>query len=217
MRRVLAAILVLALIWAVGLIAFAQRIERTTPPDEPAVADAVVALTGASDLRLEAAVRLLERGKGRRLLISGVNKEASRADLLAVTGAVKPIYDCCVDLGYAAADTIGNAGEIAEWADGKGYDSLIVVTSDYHMPRTLLLLRSAMPKATLTPYPVVTGPVDVRHWWRKSGDARRLAIEYCKYLAILVREGVSGGAKSHETPPAKAEAKGPAPQKGTKP
>lgn len=209
MRRVLAAVLVLALIWAVGLVAFAQRIERLTPADQPPVADAVVALTGASDLRLEAAVRLLERGKGRRLLISGVNKEASRADVLAVTGAVKPIYDCCVDLGYTAADTIGNAGEIAEWARGKGYDSLIVVTSDYHMPRTMLLLHAAMPEATLTPYPVVTGPVDVRHWWRRSGDARRLSIEYCKYLAILVRESVSGaGSKPRKTPPAAPAAKG---------
>jgi len=208
-RRVLAAVLVVALIWAVGLIAFAQRVERTTPANEPPVADAVVALTGASDLRLEAAVRLLERGKGRRLLISGVNKDASRADVMAVTGAVKPIYDCCVDLGYSAADTIGNADEIAEWARGKSYRRLIVVTSDYHMPRTLLLLREAMPEATLTPYPVVTGPVDVRHWWRRSGDARRLSMEYCKYLAILVREGVSGaGSKSHTTPPAEPAAKG---------
>lgn len=208
MRRVLAAIVIVALIWAVGLVAFAQRIERLTPAEEPAVADAVVALTGASDLRLEAAVRLLERGKGRRLLISGVNKEASRADVLAVTGAVKPIYDCCVDLGYTAADTIGNAGEIAEWADGKDYDSLIVVTSDYHMPRTMLLMREAMPKARLIAYPVVTEPVDVRRWWRKSGDARRLTIEYCKYLAILARESVrSLGAKSNE-PPAAAAAKG---------
>ena len=209
MKRVLATILVLALIWAVGLVAFAQRIERLTPPGEPAVADALVALTGASDLRLEAAVRLLERGKGRRLLISGVNKEASRADVLAVTGAVKPIYDCCVDLGYTAADTIGNAGEIAEWADGKGYDSLIVVTSDYHMPRAMLLIRAAMPNAKLTPYPVVTEPVDVRGWWRKSGDARRLTIEYCKYLAVLARESIrSLGSKSDDAPPAKAAAKG---------
>lgn len=209
MRRLLAAIVVLALIWVVGLVAFAQRIERLTPATEPPVADAVVALTGASDLRLEAAVRLLERGKGKRLLISGVNKEASRADVLIVTGAVKPIYDCCVDLGYTAADTIGNADEIAQWANGKGYTRLIVVTSDYHIPRAMLLIRRAMPGATLTAYPVVTGPVDVRHWWRKSGDARRLAIEYCKYLAILARESLgSPGSKTDDAPPAKAAAKG---------
>jgi len=186
--RLLAAIVVVIMIWAVGLLAFAQRVERSTPPPEPARADAIVALTGASDLRLEAAARLLERGKGERLLISGVNREASRADIRGVTGAVKPIYDCCVDLGYTAADTIGNAGEIAEWARAKDYSRLIVVTSDYHMPRSILEIRAAMPEATLVEYPVVTGPVDVRRVWRKGGDARRLTVEYCKYLAILGRE-----------------------------
>lgn len=188
--RTLTAILIVILIWGVGLLAFAQRIERSTPPSEPRRADAIVALTGASDLRLEAAARLLERGKGERLLISGVNREASRADVLAVTGAVKPVYDCCVDLGYTAADTVGNAEEIAEWARGKDYSRLIVVTSDYHMPRSILEIRAAMPEATLVEYPVVTGPVDVRRWWRKGGDAKRLAVEYCKYLAILGRETV---------------------------
>jgi uncharacterized SAM-binding protein YcdF (DUF218 family) len=186
--RTLTALFVVLFIWVAGLVAFAQRIERSTPPSEPPVADAVVALTGASDLRLEAAARLLERGKGKRLLISGVNREASRDDILEVSRAVKPIYDCCVDLGYTAADTIGNAEEIAEWARGKSYTRLIVVTSDYHMPRSLLEVRAAMPEATLIPYPVVTGPVDVDNWWRNAGDARRLAIEYSKYLAILARE-----------------------------
>ncbi len=186
--RTLAALFVVLLIWVVGLVAFAQRVERSTPPVEPPVADAVVALTGASDLRLEAAARLLERGKGKRLLISGVNREASRDDILAVSRAVKPIYDCCVDLGYAAADTVGNAEEIAEWARGKSFTRLIVVTSDYHMPRSILEIRAAMPEATLIEYPVVTGLVDVDRWWRNEGDARRLIVEYSKYLAILARE-----------------------------
>jgi uncharacterized SAM-binding protein YcdF (DUF218 family) len=188
--RTLVALLIVALIWVAGLVAFAQRVERSTPPAEPPVADAVVALTGASDLRLEAAARLLERGKGKRLLISGVNREASREDILEVSRAVKPIYDCCVDLGYTAADTIGNAEEIAEWARGKDFRTLIVVTSDYHMPRAMLEIRAAMPEAELIEYPVVTGLVDVDGWWKHGGDARRLVVEYCKYLAILAREGV---------------------------
>jgi len=188
--RTLVALLIVALIWAAGLVAFAQRVERSTPPAEPPVADAVVALTGASDLRLEAAARLLERGKGKRLLISGVNREASREDILAVSRAVKPIYDCCVDLGYTAADTVGNAEEIAEWARTKDFKTLIVVTSDYHMPRSTLEIRAAMPEAELIEYPVVTGLVDVDGWWKRGGDARRLVVEYCKYLAILTREGI---------------------------
>ncbi|MDP2258522.1 MAG: YdcF family protein [Caulobacter sp.] len=205
--RTLAALLVVLLIWVVGLVAFAQRIERSTPPVEPPVADAVVALTGASDLRLEAAARLLERGKGKRLLISGVNREASRDDILAVSRAVKPIYDCCVDLGYAAADTVGNAEEIAEWARGKGFTRLIVVTSDYHMPRSILEIRAAMPEATLIEYPVVTGLVDVDRWWRNQGDARRLVVEYSKYLAILSRESFLALGPRDETPPAQTKEK----------
>ncbi len=200
--RTLAALFVVLLIWAVGLVAFAQRIERSTPPPEPPVADAVVALTGASDLRLEAAARLLERGKGKRLLISGVNREASRDDIQAVSRAVKPIYDCCVDLGYAAADTVGNAEEIADWARGKGFTRMIVVTSDYHMPRSILEIRAAMPEATLIEYPVATTVVDVRRWWRDGGDARRLIVEYSKYLAILARESVLALAPRKDVPAA---------------
>ncbi|HEY1447091.1 MAG TPA: YdcF family protein [Caulobacteraceae bacterium] len=184
----LAAILVLALIWTAGLLAFADRIARLTPPDEPAAADGVVALTGGSDLRLEAATDLLENGKGHRLLLSGVNRQATRGDLWGVTGAAKPMFDCCVDLGFTAEDTLGNARESAQWARAMGYRSLILVTADYHMPRALIELKTAMPESRVTPYPVATPTLDARQWWTKSVFARRMILEYCKYLAILARE-----------------------------
>jgi uncharacterized SAM-binding protein YcdF (DUF218 family) len=183
-----AALLILVMIWFVGLLAFTSRVDQSTPAQEPPVADGVVVLTGASNVRLEQATKLLEAGKGKRLLISGVNREASRDDVLGVTKAVRPIYDCCVDLGYAAADTIGNASESAEWAKAKDYHSLIVVTADYHMPRSMLELHAAMPDVTLHPYPVVTESLNAHRWWKGGTSARRMIVEYCKYLAILGRE-----------------------------
>ncbi len=184
----LAGLLIVGMIWALGLLAFSGRVEQSTPAKEPPIADAVVVLTGASNIRLEAATKLLEAGKGKRLLISGVNREATRDDVLGVTKAVKPIYDCCVDLGFAAANTLGNAKETSEWAKAKGYDSLIIVTADYHMPRSMLELRAAMPETTLYAYPVVTEGVDAHRWWKTNITARRMIVEYCKYLAILGRE-----------------------------
>ncbi|HEY5290101.1 MAG TPA: YdcF family protein, partial [Caulobacteraceae bacterium] len=124
----LASLLVVLLMWAAGLMEFADRIVRLTPPDEPAPADGVIALTGGSDLRLQAAADLLEGGKGKRLLLSGVNRRATRGDLWNVTGAAKPLFDCCVDLGLTAADTLGNARESAQWANAMGYRKLILVT-----------------------------------------------------------------------------------------
>jgi uncharacterized SAM-binding protein YcdF (DUF218 family) len=185
----LAALLIVVMVWAVGLLAFASRVEHSTPAREPAAAQGIVALTGASVIRLEEATRLLEDGKGKRLLVSGVNRQASREDILGVTKAGKNLYDCCVDLGFMAADTVGNARETAEWARAKGYRSLILVTADYHMPRAALELRAAMPEAAITPYPVVTETLDTPNWWRRTGSARRMIVEYCKYLAILGREG----------------------------
>lgn len=186
-----AALLVAALIWTCGLFAFVDRVKESTPAPPPPPAQGVVALTGAgSNERIAAGVKLLERERAERMLISGVNREASREDIRNVGRAVRQIYDCCVDLGFTAADTVGNARETAEWARSLRYRSLIVVTADYHMPRAMLELRGAMPDIQLTPYPVKTSVVDAQRWWRTTGGARLMIFEYCKYLAILGREAV---------------------------
>ncbi len=191
----IAAILVLALIWAAGLVAFAERVQQSTPPADPDPADGVVALTGANSIdRIAAAMGLLQDGMGKRLLISGVNRGASREDIRNVSKAARRLYDCCVDLGFTAADTIGNARETAEWAASMRYRNLIVVTSDYHMPRAMLELHAVMPEPGfhLQAYAVPTPSLKARRWWRSPRSARLMVLEYCKYLAILGREVVLG-------------------------
>lgn len=191
----LAAFLVLALIWLAGLAAFADRVQRSTPTPVPEPAEGVVALTGAnSNERIAAAIGLLTQRRGRRVLVSGVNREVSREQVRAVSGAVRRIYDCCVDLGFTAADTVGNARETAEWARAMRFHSLIVVTSDYHMPRAMLELRAVLrpPAFALQTYAVPTPVLQSRRWWRSPRASRLLVVEYCKYLAILGREAVLG-------------------------
>jgi uncharacterized SAM-binding protein YcdF (DUF218 family) len=190
-----AAFLVLALIWLAGLFAFATRVQQSTPPPLPEAADGIVALTGAnSNQRIGTAVALLGRDLGQRVLVSGVNPEASREDIRTVSRAVRRLYDCCVDLGFTAADTVGNARETAEWANAMRFRTLIVVTADYHMPRAMLELRAVMrePAITLQPYPVATPALKARRWWRSPRTARLMVVEYSKYLAILGREAVLG-------------------------
>ena len=201
----LAAGLVALMIWTSGLLAFADRIARLTPAPPPAPADGVVALTGGSDLRLRVATSLLEDGMGRRLLVSGVNHQVSRERIWSVTGAAKPLFDCCVDLDFDAADTIGNAREAARWAHSMGYRSLILVTADYHIPRAALELKAVLPEARISVYPVVTPDLDARHWPDTSDGARRMVAEYMKYLVALGREGVIGlGGHPSEHPAAHA-------------
>jgi uncharacterized SAM-binding protein YcdF (DUF218 family) len=124
------------------------------------------------------------------VLVSGVNRELTREDMRNVTGAVKRLYDCCVDLGFSALDTVGNARETDDWAHAMRFRSLIVVTADYHMPRAMLELGAVLrPQGvTLQAYPVATPALNARRWWRSPAQARLLVVEYSKYLAILGRE-----------------------------
>ncbi len=189
--KALAIVLVAAMLWATGLFAFASRVAHSTPAPDPGRAQGIVALTGGSNRRLQAAMGLLQEGRGRRLLISGVYRKTTREDVRRDARAVAgPIYDCCVDLGFEAADTLGNARETAEWARARGYSRLILVTADYHMPRALLEVRGAMPRAVLTAYPVPTDDLDARAWWKSPQGRRLMTLEYSKYLVILGREAV---------------------------
>ncbi len=186
----LAAGLVALIIWWVGLITFADRVARSTPADTPAPADGIVALTGGSDVRLRAATDLLEDGRGRRLLVSGVNPKVTREAIWTMTGAAKPLFDCCVDLDFTAANTIGNGRESARWARAMGYHSLILVTADYHTPRARLELAAMAPETRVAVYPVITPDLDARRWWETATGSRRMVAEYMKYLVALGREGL---------------------------
>lgn len=193
--RSVAAFLVIALIWFAGLFAYAGRVQQSTPARAPQRADGIVALTGGnSSDRLSTAIGLLEDGYGKRVLVSGVDRVASREDIRGVSKAVRRLYDCCVDLGFNAADTVGNARETAEWAKARRYKSLIIVTADYHMPRAMLEL-TAVARGTgvqLQTFAVPTPALKSPRWWRSPRAARLMVVEYCKYLAILAREGVLG-------------------------
>ncbi len=205
--RSLIAFLVVVLLWTAGLLVFADRVVESTPALEPEeAADAIVVLTGASDMRLKEGMRLLERRKGQRLFISGVNREVKRPELMDVTEGSKRLYECCVDLGYEAENTVGNAREIADWGRGHHFYTLIVVTSDYHMPRSLLELKADMPDAHFVAYPVATPDLDARGWWKSPKGTRIIVLEYCKYLVILGRDAILNishmGDKGHESKPA---------------
>ena len=189
--RTLTALLVIGFIGVSGLMAFADRISRLTPAPLPQAAEGVVVLTGAgSNARLDTGMAVLEAGLAKRLLVSGVNREASREDIRLVSKAAKRLYDCCVDLGFTAANTLGNARETAEWARAMRFRSLIIVTADYHMPRAMLELKSALPGVSLQPYAAATPVVEARRWWRTRSGARLMIWEYSKYMTVLGRETV---------------------------
>lgn len=173
-----------------GLVVFAASISRYGGDAHlPKSADGIVVLTGGA-LRVSEGLRLFETARARRILISGVHHRTSREDLQRRAGLPNALFECCVDIGYAALDTSGNADETRAWAEAWGFKRLLVVTSHYHMPRGLTELARALPHAELVPYSVVGQTYPVERWWMSAGAIRIAAIEYVKFLPSLARLGV---------------------------
>jgi uncharacterized SAM-binding protein YcdF (DUF218 family) len=174
-----------ALLVGLGFAGFLALVPRDPPPGGVR-GDGIVALTGGSE-RLADALQLLAEGRGRRLLISGVHPSTTDTELARAQPNYASFAECCVDLGRRALNTAGNAVETRRWAQRHGFRSLVVVTSGYHMPRTLMELAREMPNIELIPYAVVTERLRDGFWWRDWPTAKLLAGEYVKYVAALVR------------------------------
>jgi uncharacterized SAM-binding protein YcdF (DUF218 family) len=182
-----------AVAWSIGFLLFVRDI----PVDGDGAAagttgyDAIVVLTGGSG-RLEAGLALLEEGRAKKMFVSGVYHGVDVAALLQLSQTAPRDLECCIVLGYAADDTTGNAAETAEWMRAEGFGSLLLVTANYHLPRSRLEFAAAMPDIAIASWPVHPPKVQVDDWWRWPGTAKLLAGEYTKYLAAQVRIWLRG-------------------------
>ncbi len=191
----LLAIIALFVVWTVGLVRFVDRLPRAAEA-QPQKADAVVVLTGGSR-RVDEGVALLEAGAAPVLFVSGVDERVDGKGIRSLlddgdTRLPDKLIDCCLVLGHGASDTIGNARESAIWMAVGDRESMLLVTSNYHMPRAMLEFAHAMPDVRITPHAVIPPDVRLDHWYRYPGTLALLANEYSKYLFATARVTVAG-------------------------
>ncbi len=184
-------------LWLGGLFWFAATIpqDRNTAAIDTAT-DAIVVLTGGSR-RLRAGLELLQADRARKLFVSGVHQGTDVPAMLqanaASDGSSRPDswspdqlerwLECCIVLDHQADDTFGNARETAIWMASEGFSSLRIVTSNYHLRRSLFEFRRAMPRVRIVAHPVFPDQFETEGWWRRPGTALLIFIEYNKYVA----------------------------------
>jgi len=186
LRAALVAMLAVVFVGAAaGFVGFLSLLRGAeTQPDRKA--DGIVVLTGGSS-RVSDAMELLASGYGQRLLISGVHPTSGASDISRSLPENQSWMSCCVDLDRSAVNTRSNAAETRRWARERGFKSLIVVTSNYHMPRAIVELSHAMPDIQLIPFAVVGDKWRDEPWWTSGATLRLLLSEYVKYVAAEVR------------------------------
>ncbi len=186
LRAMIVAVLAIAFVAAgIGFVGFLSKL-RGAETKPARTADGIVVLTGGSS-RVSDAMELLADGYGKRLLISGVHPTNAASDISRSLTDNQSLLSCCVDLDRSAVNTRSNAAEARRWARERGFKSLIVVTSNYHMPRAILELSHAMPDIALIPFAVVGDKWRDEPWWTNGATVRLLLSEYVKYVAAEVR------------------------------
>ncbi len=181
----LVALLIALIAWSGGFVTFVYRLpEQVQAPGRGT--DAIVVLTGGSQ-RLETGLELLAKGWSERLFISGVYRGIDAAELIRVARQEPGQLECCIFIDYNADDTIGNARETARWIARHRIRSIRLVTSSYHMPRSLLEFEAVLPDTTILAHPVIPPNVKQAEWYRHPGTAGLFAVEYTKFLLARLR------------------------------
>src|SRR3954470_5665191 len=175
---------------AAGFIAFLSQL-RGVEIKPARNADGIVVLTGGSS-RVSDAMELLAGGYGKRLLISGVHPTNAASDISRSLPDNQSLLGCCVDLDRSAVNTRSNAVETRRWARDRGFKSLIVVTSNYHMPRAIVELSHEMPDIELIQFAVIGDKWRDEPWWISGATLRLLISEYAKYVAAEIRVRLGG-------------------------
>lgn len=180
-------LVILGVAWAGGLLWFSTQVPIAgNAPDTRT--DAIVVLTGGTG-RVDMGLQLLKKDFAKQLFVSGVARGVDVAALLRVAQNAPKELECCISVGYRADDTAGNAAETAGWVKARGIKSIRLVTANYHMPRSLIEFRRAMPSVLIIPHPVFPPQFKRRRWWLWPGTAALLASEFNKYMIAMAGHG----------------------------
>jgi uncharacterized SAM-binding protein YcdF (DUF218 family) len=168
-----------AVLWVAGLFQFASLVPKQVL-DLSTRTNAIVVLTGGSR-RLGEGLELLSRGLAEKLFVSGVYRGVDVHKLLQIVMRNPRELETRIGIGNAT-NTAENALETMVWMRARKYRSLRLVTAAYHMPRSLLEFRHAMPAVTFVPHPVFPENVKQDRWWAWPGTGSLMASEYNKFL-----------------------------------
>ncbi len=178
---------IFVVLWLSGLVLFAWQINHFSTPENEKT-DAIIVLTGGRN-RITEAVKLYEAGKGSRLFISGVDKDISLNNIVS-TQQVNLSNFNNVDLGHDASNTVENAQETRDWVNKNNIKSIRLVTSNYHILRSLLEFREFNPQLKIIIHPVYSENIE-KKWWTSWQTFSLIFKEYnkliCAYLRCFIR------------------------------
>ncbi|MBU5613198.1 YdcF family protein [Geomonas azotofigens] len=168
-------LLLILIVLSVLFVDFVYKTFSLTPRDVKS--DAIVVLTGGRG-RVEEGVRLYRAGQGKKLFLIGVDPAVKKRELYQGEGAGN------VYLEQNSRNTLENAIYARDLIMKHKVTSIKLITSRYHMKRSTILFRNALPKdVAIYPHPVDSSNLK-EEWWSHQGSFKLLFSEFYKYCIL---------------------------------
>lgn len=171
--------------WCLGFVYFAHYI-NSYEIDKTTKTDAIVVLTGGRNRILEG-IQLLNENLADKLFISGVPENITISQI-EKQAKIKADDETKIELGRKAKNTIENAIEAEEWIKKNNIKSIRLVTSSYHIPRSLqefIIYVTKENDLKVILNPIYSPNVNIK-WWKSWGTFRLLVMEYNKFLVVYI-------------------------------
>jgi len=140
-------------------------------------------LTG-DRFRISEGLKILNSKIGHKLLISGVNREISIEEIKKEYQKYNQIFKCCIELESISKKKFENIREIFYWKKKNNIKNILLITSDYHLPRVELEVNRLLLNNETYYYGVKYENQNINIRMKK------LIVEYVKYLRTKISLGI---------------------------
>lgn len=176
----------------VGLFNFQEKI-LSLEKSRNIVNSNIVILTGGSN-RIKEGLKIVNdinklTKTDFKILISGTGKGFTKATLkkILTSDFNLKLVECCIELESISKDTYSNASETYKWTKKNDIDNIILITSNYHMPRAILEFKNKMPNLQIFTYSISPKNHNITNWLKSSETFSLVFIEYSKLLIASLR------------------------------
>jgi hypothetical protein len=153
----------------------------------------IVILTGGTN-RIKEGFEIINKfdeksKKNIKILVSGTGKGFTKLSLQKKLNSnlYLKLIECCVELDGVSKDTYSNANETSKWVNKNNIKEILLITSNYHMPRSILEFNNIMPNLKILPYPIKPEQHQINEWLKSFETFSLVFIEYCKYIVANIR------------------------------
>ena len=153
----------------------------------------IVILTGGTN-RIKEGLKIIDNFKkskkiNYKILVSGTGLGFTKSILRKQLGPnFNPkLIQCCIDLDSVSKNTFTNARETFKWISKNKINEFILITSNYHMPRSILEFKNVMPNLKIYTYAITPEKHDIKNWLSSYQTFGLVLTEYCKYIVASLR------------------------------